>query len=123
MAKYDNIMPYVHLPIQSGDEKILKQMNRAMKIKDYVSLIKYAREKLPNVTISTDFIVGFPNETNWQFRKTLKLYKKIKFDNAYTFVYSKRPNTPASQIKDKISLKTKLKRLAKLNNLTKKYAK
>ena len=123
MAQYNNIMPYIHLPIQSGDETILRKMNRTMKIKDYLALIEYARQKIPHVTISTDFIVGFPNETCWQFAKTLKLYKKIKFDNAYTFIYSSRPNTPASKIIDKVSQKTKLKRLAKLNKLTKKYSK
>ena len=123
MAKYKNIMAYLHLPIQSGDETILKAMNRTMKIKDYISLINYAREKIPDLTISTDFIVGFPNETNKQFKKTLKLYRKIKFDNAYTFIYSPRPNTPASKILDKINLKTKQKHLMKLNKLTKKYSK
>lgn len=123
IAKYPNIMSYIHLPIQSGDETILKMMNRAMKIKDYISLIKYARNKIPNLTISTDLIVGFPNETNKQFRKTLKLYKKIKFDNAYTFIYSPRPNTPASKIDDKVDYQTKQKRLLKLNKLVKKYSK
>lgn len=123
MAKYKNIMPYIHLPMQSGDETILKLMNRTMKVKDFIALIKYARKKIPCLTVSTDLIVGFPNETNKQFRKTLRLYKKIKFDNAYTFIYSARPYTPASKIVDKVALKTKQKRLTKLNKLVKKYSK
>jgi tRNA-2-methylthio-N6-dimethylallyladenosine synthase len=116
-------MPFFHLPIQSGDEKILKNMNREMKIKTYVSLINYIRKRVPNCAISTDIIVGFPNETKKQFNNTVKLYKKIKFDNAYTFIYSKRVGTPASKILDKINLNEKYLRLEKLNNLVRKYSK
>lgn len=123
MAKYPNIMAYIHLPVQSGSEKILKEMNRGMRINDYISFIKEIRRKIPNCTISTDLIVGFPNETDKDFRKTLRLYRKIKFDNAYTFIYSRRLGTPASKIADKISDETKQKRLVKLNKLVKKYSK
>lgn len=123
MAKHKNIMPYVHLPIQSGSEEILKEMNRTMKIKDYIDFVNYLRKKIPNCAISTDIIVGFPNESEKQFNQTLTLVKKIKFDNIFAFVYSKRPNTKAALIKDRIDLKTKQDRLAKLNELVKKYAK
>ena len=123
MQKYKNLMPYIHLPIQSGSSKILEKMGRKTNLKQYIKLIKYARKNIPNLVVSTDFIVGFPNETWCDFKKTLKLYKKVKFDNAYTFIYSKRPNTPASKISDKISYKVKQKRLFKLNKLVKKYAK
>lgn len=123
MKKYKNIMPYIHLPIQSGSPKILEKMGRKTDLKQYIKLIKYAKDNIPNLVVSTDIIVGFPNETWWDFRKTIKLYKKIKFDNAYTFIYSKRPNTQASKINDKINFKTKSKRLSKLNKLVKKYAK
>jgi len=121
--KYENLMPYFHLPIQSGDEKILKRMNRQMKIKDYINLIKYIRKTIPSCSISTDIIVGFPNETKKEFANTLKLYKKIKYDNAYTFVYSKREGTPAGEIVDKLSISEKDLRLEKLNNLVRKYSK
>ena len=123
MQKYKNLMPYIHIPIQSGSTRILNQMGRKTNLKQYIKLINYARKNIPNLVVSTDIIVGFPNETWLDFCKTLWLYKKIKFDNAYTFIYSKRPNTPASKINDKISYKTKLKRLHKLNKLVKKYAK
>lgn len=123
MSKHKNIMSYIHLPIQSGSEDILKKMNRGMKIKDYISFIKSIRKQIPNCTISTDIIVGFPNETKADFRKTIKLYKKVKFDNAYTFIYSPRIGTPAAKIIDKIDDKEKQNRLEKLNKLVRKYSK
>ncbi len=120
--KYENIMPYFHLPIQSGSEEILFKMNRQMKIDDYIEKVEYIRKNLPSCAITTDLIVGFPNETDKDFKKTLDLYKKIKYDNAYTFIYSKRENTPAAIMEDKINKETKKKRLAELNELVKKYA-
>ena len=120
--KYNNIMPYFHLPIQSGSEQILKQMNRQMKIDDYIEQIQYIKDNIPSCAISTDIIVGFPNETDEDFNKTLDLYNKIKYDNAYTFIYSPREGTPASTIKDKIPMETKRRRLHELNELVKKYA-
>jgi tRNA-2-methylthio-N6-dimethylallyladenosine synthase len=123
MKKYQNIMPYIHLPIQSGDEDILKQMNRSMKIEDYLKIINYIKNNIPNCAISTDIIVGFPNETDAQFGNTLKLYETIKFDNAYAFVYSPRSGTSAALIKDQVSLATKQDRLAKLNEVVRKYSK
>ena len=123
MAKYDNIMPYIHLPIQSGDEEILKQMNRKMLIKDYIDLVDYLREKIPDISISTDLIVGFPNESLEAFRHTIDLYNRIKYDNAYTFIYSKREGTPAAKIIDHVTLTEKKKRLYELDELVRKYAK
>lgn len=123
MAKYDNIMPYIHLPVQSGDEEILKKMNRKFPIKSYVDLIKYMKLHIKDLSISTDIIVGFPNESNKAFKNTLKLYKRVKYDNAYTFIFSPREGTPAAKFKDDIDLKTKEKRLAKLNKLVRFYAK
>jgi tRNA-2-methylthio-N6-dimethylallyladenosine synthase len=123
MKLHSNIMPYIHLPIQSGDETILRHMNRAMKLQDYYDQIDYIRKNIPTCAISTDIIVGFPNETAKQFANTIKMYKHIKFDNAYTFIYSPRIGTPAALIKDKVSLVTKQKRLAELNELVREYAK
>ena len=123
MAKYDNIMPYIHLPIQSGDEEILKQMNRKMLIKDYIDLVDYLREKIPDISISTDLIVGFPNESSEAFKHTIDLYNRIKYDNAYTFIYSKREGTPAAKIIDHVTLTEKKKRLYELDELVRKYAK
>lgn len=123
MKKYPNIMPHIHLPIQSGDEQILKKMNRMMKIDDYLSLINYIRTNIPNCSITTDLIVGFPNETREQFEKTLDLYNKVEFDNAFTFIYSKRDGTPAANMPDATNLEDKKTRLLELNELVKKYAK
>lgn len=123
IKKYPNIMPYIHLPVQSGDERILKAMNRQMSINDYIEKIKKIKEEIPNCAISTDLIVGFPNETNGEFENTLKLYNIIKYDNAYTFIYSQREGTYAATLQDDITLETKKDRLSKLNELVKKYAK
>lgn len=123
ITKNKNLMPYIHLPIQSGDEKVLSAMNRAMSIKKYYDIVKYIRDKIPNCTISTDLIVGFPNETKEQFENTIKLFNDIQFDNAYTFIFSARPGTPASLIKDEISFAEKQQRLQELNLLVKKYSK
>lgn len=123
IANNPNLMAYIHLPIQSGSEKILKEMKRGMKISKYLEIIKKIRKEIPNCTISTDIIVGFPNETDKDFKQTIKLYKKVKFDNAYTFIYSPRVGTPAANINDKIDMKTKQKRLTKLNELVRKYSK
>jgi tRNA-2-methylthio-N6-dimethylallyladenosine synthase len=116
-----NIMPYIHLPVQSGSNEILKKMGRRYTKEEYLKLYKKIKKEIPNVSISTDIIVGFPNETKKDFNETLKLVKKCKFDFAYTFIYSKRESTPAAKIDDKISLLEKEKRLAKLNKYIKKY--
>ena len=84
MRSHPNIMPHIHLPIQSGDELILKRMNRPMKIGDYISLVNYIKKNIPNCSITTDIIVGFPNESREQFEKTLELYNTVQFDNAFT---------------------------------------
>ena len=122
IAKYDNIMPYIHLPIQSGSSRILKLMNRRYTKEEYVSLFNKIREYMPNCSISTDIIVGFPGETEEDFQDTLDIVNMLKFDLAYTFIYSPREGTPASKMKDDISLDTKKKRLDKLNKLVNKYA-
>lgn len=123
IAKYDNIMPYIHLPIQSGSNRILKLMGRRYTKEEYICLFNKIKNKIPNVSISTDIIVGFPNETEEDFQETLDIVNKLKFDLAYTFIYSKREGTPAAALEDNITLETKNKRLQKLNNLVNKYAK
>lgn len=123
MKKYKNIMPFIHLPVQSGDEEILLKMNRKMKVADYLEYINYIKKQIPYVSISTDLIVGFPNETDEQFNNTLNLYNNVQYDNAYTFIYSKRDGTPAAKLIDNTSLETKKARLNALNELVKKYAK
>lgn len=122
IAKYDNIMPYIHLPIQSGSDAILKKMNRKYTIEEYKTLFKKLKDKIPNVSITTDIIVGFPNETDEDFEETLKIYNELKYDLAYTFIYSKREGTPASTMEDSISLEVKEERLQRLNEVVNKYA-
>ena len=122
IAKYDNIMPYIHLPLQSGSDNILKKMNRRYTISEYKELFNKLKSKIENVSITTDIIVGFPNETEEDFEDTLKVYNELKYDLAYTFIYSPREGTPAANIKDNISLDEKEKRLQRLNELVNKYA-
>ncbi len=120
--KYDNILPFVHLPVQSGSDRILKLMGRRYTKESYLELFNKMRNQIKNVSITTDIIVGFPGETDEDFKETLDLYEKCKFDLAYTFIYSPRVGTPAAKMKDDISDDIKKERLEKLNELVNKYA-
>ena len=122
IAKYDNIMPYIHLPIQSGSDNILKKMNRRYSTKEYKKLFYELKEKIPGVSITTDIIVGFPNETEEDFQKTIDIYNELKYDLAYTFIYSPREGTPASTMKDNVPKEVKEERLQRLNKVVNKYA-
>lgn len=123
IAKYDNIMPYIHLPIQSGSNKILKLMGRRYTKEEYITLFNKIKEKIPNSSITTDIIVGFPKETEEDFKETLEIVNKLKYDLAYTFIFSKREGTAASKLEDNTSLEEKEERLQRLNELINKYAK
>ena len=122
IAKYDNIMPYVHLPIQSGSDEILKKMNRRYTIDEYKKLFDMIKEKVKNVAITTDIIVGFPNETEEDFEKTLDIVNYCKFDGAYTFIFSPRVGTVAAKMEDHVSMAEKEERLQRLNKLVNKYS-
>ena len=122
IAKYDNVMPYVHLPIQSGSDDILRKMNRKYTIDEYKKLFDQIKSKVKNVAITTDIIVGFPNETDDDFKKTLDIVNYCKFDGAYTFIFSPREGTAAARMEDKISMEVKEKRLQELNSLVNKYS-
>ena len=122
IAKYDNIMPYIHLPIQSGSDEILKRMNRKYTIAEYKNLFNTIKEKIPNVSITTDIIVGFPNETDEDFQKTIDIVNYCKFDGAFTFIFSPRVGTAAALMEDKISHDEKELRLHKLNQIVNKYS-
>lgn len=122
IAKYDNIMPYVHLPIQSGSDEILKKMNRKYTIEEYKKLFDQIKKKIKNVSVTTDIIVGFPNETDEDFQKTLDIVNYCKFDGAYTFIFSPREGTAAARMEDKITMQVKEERLQKLNELVNKYS-
>ncbi|WP_454961945.1 tRNA (N6-isopentenyl adenosine(37)-C2)-methylthiotransferase MiaB [Eggerthia catenaformis] len=122
IAKYDNLMPFIHLPVQSGNTDVLKAMGRKYSREKYLKLFDMIKEKIPNVSITTDIIVGFPNETEEQFLDTLSLYEHCQYDLAYTFVYSPRSGTPAAKMTDNIALKEKEERLQRLNVAVNKYA-
>lgn len=115
IAKYDNIMPAIHLPVQSGNSDVLKLMGRRYTREHYLSLVEQIKTKIPDVTFSTDIIVGFPNETEEQFQDTLSLVDICQYDLAYTFVFSPREGTPAARMEDNVPLKEKQERLQRLN--------
>ncbi len=117
IARNDKIIKYVHLPVQSGDNKILKKMNRNYTGEQYLALIKKIKKKIPNVDLTTDIIVGFPGETEKQFQKTVNLFKKIKFATAYIAKYSPRPGTVAYKLKDNVPLAEKKRREQTLRKL------
>ncbi len=112
-----HITPYLHLALQSGDEQILKKMNRHYTPDDYIKLIKKIRQAIPEIMISTDIIVGFPSETKQQFLNTYRLFQTIEFDMAYISQYSPRPGTAASQLMDDVPIMEKKRRDQKLTQL------
>lgn len=123
IAKYENIMPYIHLPIQSGSTKILKLMGRRYTKEEYLTLFHKMKERIPGVAITTDIIVGFPSETEEDFLETLDIVEKCQFDGAYTFIFSPREGTPASLLEDTTSIKEKEERLQRLNERINFYSK
>ena len=122
IKKYPNVLNHVHLPVQSGNSDILKLMGRRYTKEEYLNLYKKLKEQIPNISITTDIIVGFPGETNKQFEDTLSLVEECKFDLAYTFIYSPREGTPAAKMEDNVPLSDKEQRLYRLNELVNKYA-
>ena len=123
IKKYKNVMPYIHLPLQSGSNKILKLMGRRYSKEDYLTLFNKLKEAVPNCSITTDIIVGFPGEEEVDFEDTLELVNKCKFDSAFTFIFSAREGTPAAKMEDSIPLEEKERRLYLLNDLINKYSK
>ena len=123
IAKYDNIMPYIHLPLQSGSNRILRLMGRRYTKESYIELYNKIKTKIPNCSITTDIIVGFPGETEEDFNATLEVVNECKYDSAFTFIFSPREGTPAAKMEDNVSLDVKNDRLQRLNELINKYAK
>ena len=117
IAKYDNIMSHIHLPVQSGDDEILRRMGRRYDSKQYLELVRKIKEKIKNVSITTDIIVGFPNESEENFKNTLKLADEVKYDGAFTFIYSPRVGTPAAKMQDNVDMDTKKRRFNELTDL------
>ena len=121
MAEHPNICNYVHLPMQSGSDRILNRMNRDYSRQEFVDISKRIRNILPNVGISTDIIVGFPGETDTDFQDTMETMKEIKFDSAYNFKYSPRRGTKASEYDDQVNDDVKNERLDQIISLQKKH--
>ncbi len=123
IASRENIMPYIHLPLQSGSNKILKLMGRRYTKEEYLELFNKIRNKVKNASITTDIIVAFPGETEEDFNDTLDVVKTCKYDGAFTFIYSPRENTPAAKMKNDLTEAEKEDRLHRLNELVNKYSK
>ncbi|MCV9887742.1 tRNA (N6-isopentenyl adenosine(37)-C2)-methylthiotransferase MiaB [Metabacillus halosaccharovorans] len=115
LAKGGNLLDHIHLPVQSGSSEILKIMARKYSRESYLELVGKIKEAMPNASLTTDIIVGFPNETDEQFEETLSLYREVEFDSAYTFIYSPREGTPAAKMKDNVPMEVKKERLQRLN--------
>jgi len=122
IAKYPNIMPYIHLPLQSGSDRILKLMGRRYTKETYLELFNKIKNTVPNVSITTDIIVGFPGETEEDFLETLDVVNKCKYDGAFTFIFSPREGTPAAKMEDNTDLSVKEDRLHRLNELVNEYS-
>ncbi len=117
MAANPKIAKQFHLPLQAGNDRILKAMNRGYTTADYLALVDYMREKMPDIALSTDIIVGFPTETEEEFLDTLEMLKKVRYDSLFSFIYSKRKNTKAAEMEGQISEDVKTNRLTRLIDL------
>lgn len=122
MRDYPNIMPALHLAVQSGSNEILRKMNRGYTVEQYEKLYDDMKLMIPDITFTTDLIVGFPGETDTQFEETLALVDYCQFDGVYAFIYSPREGTPAAAMEDDVPLLVKQQRLAVLNERISKYA-
>jgi tRNA-2-methylthio-N6-dimethylallyladenosine synthase len=116
-AKLPKLVSQLHLPVQSGSDTVLAAMKRGYTVMEYKSIIRRLREKRPGISISSDFIVGFPGETEEDFNRSMKLIEDIRFDGAFSFVYSRRPGTPAASLMDETPQEIKLKRLQHLQRV------
>ncbi|NRD78918.1 tRNA (N6-isopentenyl adenosine(37)-C2)-methylthiotransferase MiaB [Bacillus sp. BRMEA1] len=117
LAKGGNLMNHIHLPVQSGSTDVLKIMARKYTREQYLELVRKIKAAIPDVSFTTDIIVGYPNETEEQFEETLSLYREVGFESAYTFIYSPREGTPAAKMEDNVPMEVKKLRLQRLNDL------
>jgi tRNA-2-methylthio-N6-dimethylallyladenosine synthase len=113
---------YVHLPVQSGSDRVLSMMKRGHTVLEYKQKIRRLREQRPDISLSSDFIVGFPGETERDFEETMKLIEEMNFDQSFSFIYSARPGTPAASLPDVTPLEVKKERLSRLQALVNKQS-
>ncbi len=114
IAECEKAAPFLHLPLQSGSNRILRLMNRKYSVRQYLDIIEKARHYIPGIALTTDIIVGFPGETEADFRETISLVEEVRFDDAFTYRYSPRPGTAAARMKDDVAEEVKLDRLDQL---------
>ena len=122
LAKGGNLVDHIHLPVQSGSNEVLKIMARKYTREDYIALIQKIKESIPTLSLTTDIIVGYPNETEEQFEETISLYREVGFDTAYTYIYSPREGTPAAKMQDNVPMEVKKARLQRLNALVNEHS-
>jgi tRNA-2-methylthio-N6-dimethylallyladenosine synthase len=122
MAEYDNICKYLHLPVQSGSERVLKLMNRFYTIDQYMKIMNYAKELMPGIGLSTDIITGFPTESDDDHKMTLNLLEEVEYDGAYTFAYSPRENTKSYRMTDDVPYEVKTQRLNEIIHIQRKVS-
>lgn len=122
IADSKKVVNHMHLPIQSGSDELLKKMNRGYTVDQYMELVEYARERIPDLVLTTDIIVGFPSETEEMFCQTLDLLKRVQYDMAYTFIYSPRTGTPAAKMEHQIPQEEKSRRLQRLMDVQNVYS-
>ncbi len=123
MLDYPNIMPALHLPVQSGSNEVLRRMARGYTVEEYKEVFDRLKQRIPNITFTTDLIVGFPGETEEEFQETVALVDYCQFDGAYSFMYSPREGTPAARMTDQIEASVKKARLQELNEHINHWAK
>lgn len=114
VAAHEEISPWLHMPVQSGSDRVLRRMKRGYRMSEYMSVVERARQLLPDVTFSTDIIVGFCGETDADFEQTLAAMREVRFDSAFMFKYSERPDTPASRLADDVPETLKDERLQRV---------
>ena len=114
IAASKHICHHLHLPVQSGSDDVLARMNRSYTVENYLGLIRYAKEKIPDLTLSSDIIVGFPDETEEDFEKTLELIRAVRYTQLFTFIYSKRGGTRAASMPDHVTHAQKTARMARM---------
>jgi len=115
IARHDNICKMIHLPVQSGNSQVLRRMKRGYTREEYLDLVSRIKARMPEITLTTDLIVGFPGETEEQFLDTLSLVQEVRYDGAFTFIYSPRAGTPATRLPDDVTDEEKKSRLQRLN--------
>lgn len=114
IGSLDKVCPWLHIPMQSGSDGVLRRMKRLYNSSEYFDMVDYARKVIPQVTFSSDFIVGFPGETEEDFQATLEAIRRVKYDQIFSFKYSERPGVPAAKLADDVSVDLKKERLAQL---------